>query len=170
MAESFRGWLKTILYADVLLCICSMLLEKTKYEKYMRFLSGFLILTCLIQPLLALSDVQSYLYAAWLMSSMKSELAVIRDSDSYEELEEGLLNDYEAALKKQIVRIGDHCHIQIDEIEISWDSAEKKITALSITGQRADNEETIPDILKLQESLAQLYQLEQENIKLDLEL
>ena len=41
--EYIKSWLKTILYMNVLLLICDNLMQKTAYEKYYRFFSGFLL-------------------------------------------------------------------------------------------------------------------------------
>ena len=50
--EYIKSWLKTILYMNVLLLICDNLMQKTAYEKYYRFFSGFLVVVCLLKPVI----------------------------------------------------------------------------------------------------------------------
>ncbi len=63
--EYIKSWLKTILYMNVLLLICDNLMQKTAYEKYYRFFSGFLLVVCLLKPVIDFqeqSSISRYLF------------------------------------------------------------------------------------------------------------
>ena len=58
--EYIKSWLKTILYMNVLLLICDNLMQKTAYEKYYRFFSGFLLVVCLLKPVIDFAGTEQY--------------------------------------------------------------------------------------------------------------
>lgn len=56
--EYIKSWLKIILYMNILLLLCDNLMQKTAYEKYYRFFSGFLLVLCLLKQACHLTPLQ----------------------------------------------------------------------------------------------------------------
>lgn len=56
--EYIKSWLKIILYMNILLLLCDNLMQKTAYEKYYRFFSGFLLVLCLLKPVIDFSGTE----------------------------------------------------------------------------------------------------------------
>ena len=71
--EYIKSWLKTILYMNVLLLICDNLMQKTAYEKYYRFFSGFLLVVCLLKPVIDFAGTEQYFQVSFLQEEWKNE-------------------------------------------------------------------------------------------------
>lgn len=166
MSSYIREWLKTILYLDVLLCVCSILLEKTKYESYMKYFSGFLILSCLIQPIIHLTNIENYLDTFWLRSSLSFELNAIRDSD-LAVMENDLFRDYENIMEKQIVRMGEACGIEVENVRVRFSESGESIEELIISIDEDEYTLNDPKITELLDTLAQFYQVDINNIRFE---
>ena len=166
--EYIKGWLKGILYVNVLLMLCESLLAKTKYEKYFRFFSGFLLMLCLIRPLLDLTSAGSILDASFFRSTLESEL---RLSEEYEQLQGGrsdFRNAYEEAVKKQITELGEEYDLEIEQISLIWNRENTSVTALSIDCQKKENADAISRISDFREALIQVYPVEKGNINIEM--
>ena len=64
--EYIKSWLKTILYMNILLLICDNLRQTTAYEKYYRFFSGFLLVVCLLKPVIDFTGTEQYFQVSFL--------------------------------------------------------------------------------------------------------
>ena len=71
--EYIKSWLKIILYMNILLLLCDNLMQKTAYEKYYRFFSGFLLVLCLLKPVIDFAGTEPYFYASFLQKEWQSE-------------------------------------------------------------------------------------------------
>ena len=79
--EYLKDWLKTILYMNVLLLVCDSLIRNTKYENYLRFFSGFLMMLCLVKPLIDVAGAGQYMDASYILNQMKNEWHIIEESE-----------------------------------------------------------------------------------------
>ena len=156
--EYIKSWLKIILYMNILLLLCDNLMQKTAYEKYYRFFSGFLLVLCLLKPVIDFAGTEPYFYASFLQK------------------------ECETAYKKQIEEVAEQYGISVKKVTFRWDSAKEHIRKLEIEGslKTLQNEkykksekqigsvqtETVEKIKKI---MMQLYNLKKSDIQIEVE-
>ena len=100
--EYIKSWLKTILYMNVLLLICDNLMQKTAYEKYYRFFSGFLLVVCLLKPVIDFAGTEQYFQVSFLQEEWKNERNLLGNVKEFQDMQDVLKKEYETAYKNQI--------------------------------------------------------------------
>ena len=100
--EYIKSWLKTILYINVLLLICDNLMQKTAYEKYYRFFSGFLLVVCLLKPVIDFAGTEQYFQVSFLQEEWKNERNLLGNVKEFQDMQDVLKKEYETAHLKQI--------------------------------------------------------------------
>jgi len=154
--EYIKSWLKTILYMNVLLLICDNLMQKTAYEKYYRFFSGFLLVVCLLKPVIDFAGTEQYFQVSFLQEEWK--------------------NEYETAYKNQIEEIAKKKNIQVKKITFWWDNKKEHLKQIEIRGillkgsdstlHTTDNPSHVESLKKI---LMQLYDLEESDVFVEVE-
>ena len=132
--EYIKSWLKIILYMNILLLLCDNLMQKTAYEKYYRFFSGFLLVLCLLKPVIDFSGTEPYFYASFLQKEWQSERNRMKYSKELSEVEAVVQKECEAAYKKQIEEVAEQYGISVKKVTFRWDSAKEHIRKLEIEG------------------------------------
>lgn len=174
--EYIKNWLKTILYMNILLLICDNLMQKTAYEKYYRFFSGFLLVLCLGKPVMDLVGAQQYFQTSFLQEQWNMERNLLKNSKEIEKMKEAVTKEQERAYKNQIKELAVSYGIKINDIAFAWNQAEEKIKRIKIRGtlQNGKKEEAgkvdTDEIQKLKKVLMQLYELDESDICIDIEV
>lgn len=167
MSDSIRNWLKTVLYLDILLGICGILLENSRFEKYMRYFTGFIMLACLLSPLIEFAGIQRYLDASWFRSSFSQELEGLKSNDMAD-ARNVLKKEYQEMLEKQIMNLGHSCGISVKKVKTKIDETGKEIEKLDILVEERENEETDQekktDMNQFRNTLAGMYKIDDEKI------
>lgn len=171
--EYIKSWLKTILYMNVLLLICDNLMQKTAYEKYYRFFSGFLLVLCLLKPVIDFAGTEAYFHASVLQEQWKNEQKLLMNSKELGNLEASVRRESEAAYKNQIRELADNAGIQESRITVRWDGAREKIKKIELrgiwakeAGKEAENSEKKE---KLKKVIGELYDLKESDICIEVE-
>ena len=167
--DYLKGWLKTILYMNVLLLVCDSLIRKTKYEKYLRFFSGFLMMLCLIQPLIDLTGAGTYMDASYIQTALKNELSLVGENDDLQAIKREVQEEYDAAIKNQICQTAENYRIEVTKINIRWNSKGDTMKKIDITGKNLENTQEGAQINAFRETLIQFYQLEDSNINIEIQ-
>lgn len=173
--EYIKTWLKTILYMNILLLICDNFMQKTAYEKYYRFFSGFLLVLCLLKPVIDLAGTEKYFQASFLQEEWKSERNLLRNAQELKGIENVIKKEKEISYKSQIEELADTYGLQIEKTEFRWDTTGEKIKEIKIRAgwkkkekEQQKNQTSFTQIQKLKEILAQLYELKEENICIEI--
>ena len=125
---------------NILLLICDNLMQKTVYEKYYRFFSGFLLVLCLLKPVIDFAGTESYFHASFLQEQWKSERNLLKSSDELQDMEAVIKKESEAAYTAQIKEIADNYGIEVKDVRFRWDSAGEKIKKIEVRGRRKEVE------------------------------
>lgn len=166
--EYVKSWLKTILYMNIFLLVCDNLLQKTAYEKYYRFFSGFLLVLCLLKPAIDFMGTEPYFHTFFLQEQWESERNFLRNSKELRDLEEAVRKESETACKNQIRELADSSGVQESEISLRWDSAGENIKKIEIRGNLKKGEDFV-EIEKLKKVICQLYNLKESDICIEVE-
>ena len=151
MGDSIKNYMKTILYADVLVCILNSFMERTRYEGYVRFFSGFLLLTCLLQPLLHIAAWADHPDAAGIMDFLAGGVWQAEDSDWPDKTEE-MRDQYRKHLEEQIMKAGDAYGLEIRRVTVQLEEESQRIRTLTLEISGEENQgnakmETFTEIL-----------------------
>lgn len=166
--EYIKSWLRTILYMNILLLICDNLMQKTAYEKYYRFFSGFLLVLCLLKPVIDLAGTDPYFHASFLQEQWENERRFLRNSKELSDLEENVRKESETACKNQIKELAEHTGIQKSEITVRWDNRGENIRKIEIRGELKKGEDFI-EREKLKKVISQIYNLKESDIRIEVE-
>lgn len=169
MMSYLKEWLKTILYMNVLLLICDSLIRKTRYEKYLRFFSGFLMMLCLAKPLIDLADAGDYMDAAYIRTELKNELNLVGNNDDFKDIKKEIHKEYETAIEKQICDLAKSFLIDITDIHIRWNTQGDSMKKLDLKGRKMEEKEGLVQINSFRETLIQFYNLEDSNINIEMQ-
>lgn len=174
--EYIKSWLKTILYMNVFLLICDNLIQKTAYEKYYRFFSGFLLVLCLLKPVIDFAGMGQYFHVSFLQEEWKNEQNLLENVKEFREMKDVIKKDYEIAYENQIEEVAKKNKIQIKNVSFQWDSKKEHLKQIKIRGillKGSSKMERDEDILsyteKLKKILMQLYDLEKSDICIEVE-
>lgn len=167
--DYIKEWLKTILYMNVLLLICSGLIQKTKYESYFRFFSGFLLLLCLVKPLIDIAGADRYMDASFLQNQLKNQWKIIEQSQDLRKMEKEVQEEYEQASQKQIKELATSCNLVMKDVEVKWKNNTNTIQSIEIEVKESEEEGKTPRIHKFREALEAVYALEEQNIEIVVE-
>lgn len=171
--DYIKSWLKTIVYMNILLLICDNLMQKTAYEKYYRFFSGFLLVLCLLKPVIDFMGTEPYFHASFLQEQWRSERNLLRNSEEFHDLEESVRKESETAYKNQIKELADHMGIEQREIAIQWDSGGESIRKIEIMGRvkkgKTEKKEDFTGEEKLKKVISQLYNVKESDIRIEVE-
>lgn len=162
--EYLKEWLKTILYMNVLLLIFDSLVQTTKYEKYFRFFSGFLMMLCLLKPLVDLSGARDYMDASYIQNELKNELHLIGKSEDLKGMEKEIREEYDRAIENQIAEMAAACNIEITDLRIRWEEETNQMKKLEIEGKENGENNNSPKLHSFRETLMQFYNLDSRNI------
>lgn len=174
--EYIKNWLKTILYMNILLLICDNLMQKTAYEKYYRFFSGFLLVLCLGKPVMDLVGAQQYFQTSFLQEQWNMERNLLKNSKEIEKMKEAVTKEQERAYKNQIRELAVSYGIKIKDVAFAWNRAEEKLKRIKIRGTLQDGNKKnagkadTDEIQKLKKVLMQLYELDESDICIDVEV
>ncbi|MBR0409974.1 MAG: stage III sporulation protein AF [Eubacterium sp.] len=163
MADYFRSWIKMVLYLDILLCILSILLERSGFEKYVRLFTGFLMLFCLILPLIRLAGMQDIFDAAYLRSSISCELRSLEENQM-DRGKDRLIQEYENMIMGQIKTMGQSAGLDIHNTRLELSESDGRIRDLYLTIHADHSPEEETKIDSFRNDLSVLYQLEPEHI------
>lgn len=170
--EYIKSWLKTILYMNVLLLICDNFMQKTAYEKYYRFFSGFLLVLCLLKPVIDLMGTGQYLDVSFLREEWKSERNLLENADEFRDMKDVIKEEYEAAYKNQIEEIAKKNNIQIKNVTFRWDSRKEHLKKMQMSGiliGRTGAPDSTSQVKNLKKILMQLYDIEESDIRIEVE-
>lgn len=174
--EYIKSWLKTILYMNVLLLVCDNLMQKTAYEKYYRFFSGFLLVVCLLKPAIDLAGTEQYFRVSFLQEEWKSERNLVKNVKEFRDMKDVLKKEYEAAYKNQIEEIAKKNNIQVKNVTFGWDNKKEQVKQIQLQGillKRSEEQNITTDnpshIENLKKILMQLYDLEESDIRIEVE-
>lgn len=174
--EYIKSWLKTILYMNILLLLCDNLMQKTAYEKYYRFFSGFLLVLCLGKPVIDFVGAQQYFQTSFLQEQWKVERNLLKNSKEIEGMKEVVREEQEKTYTNRIKELAVPYGIKINTVTFSWSNAEEKIKKIKISGtfqneNKKESGKVNPDeIQKLKKVLMQLYELDESDISIDIEV
>lgn len=166
--DYLKEWLKTILYMNVLLLVCDSFVQKTKYESYLRFFSGFLMMLCLVKPLIDFAGAGQYMDASYIINQLKNEWNIIEQSEDLRKMEKEIQEEYEQTIQKQVVELGASFSIQVTEVRVRWENDNDAIKNLRIHGCESEDGKT-PQIHRFREALMELYHLESSEIVLNID-
>ena len=166
--DYLKEWLKTILYMNVFLLIFDSLVQTTKYEKYFRFFSGFLMMLCLVKPLVDLSGAAGYMDAAFIQNQLKNELHLIGKSEELKGMRGEIQKIYDQAVENQIIDLASSCEIAVTEVKIQWQRDSDQMEKLELEGKVSEGDDSSPKMHSLREMLMQYYHLDYENIIIDI--
>lgn len=173
--EYIKTWLKTILYMNILLLICDNLMQKTAYEKYYRFFSGFLLVLCLLKPVIDLAGTEKYFQASFLQEEWKSEQNLLKNAEELRGIEGVIKKEKEVSYKSQIEELADQYGLQIEKAEFRWDTSGEKIKEIKIKAGWQEKEKEQPkkqnsftQIQKLKQILIKLYELEEDDVSIEM--
>ena len=130
--EYIKSWLKTILYMNVLLLICDNLMQKTAYEKYYRFFSGFLLVVCLLKPVIDFAGAEQCFQVSFLQEEWKNERNLLGNVKEFQDMQDVLKKEYETAYKNQIEEIAKKKNIQVKKITFWWDNKKDHLNQTEI--------------------------------------
>ena len=174
--EYIKSWLKTILYMNVLLLICDNLMQKTAYEKYYRFFSGFLLVVCLLKPVIDFAGTEQYFQVSFLQEEWKNERNLLGNVKEFQDMQDVLKKEYETAYKNQIEEIAKKKNIQVKKITFWWDNKKEHLKQIEIRGillkgsdstlHTTDNHSHVESLKKI---LMQLYDLEESDVFVEVE-
>ena len=170
--EYIKSWLKTILYMNVLLLICDNFMQKTAYEIYYRFFSGFLRVLCLLKPVIDLMGTGQYLDVSFLREEWKSERNLLENADEFRDMKDVIKKEYETAYKNQIEEIAKKNNIQIKNVTFRWDSRKEHLKQMQMSGiliRRTGASDSTTQVEKLKKILMQLYDIEESDIRIEVE-
>ncbi|MCI5502890.1 MAG: stage III sporulation protein AF [Anaerobutyricum sp.] len=167
--EYLKEWLKTILYMNVLLLIFDSLVQTTKYEKYFRFFSGFLMMLCLLKPLVDLSGANGYMDASYIQNELKNELRLIGKSEDLKGMKKEIREEYDRAIENQISEMAAACNIEIKDVKIQWEEETNQMKKLRIKGKSSGENEKSPNLHSFRETLKQFYNLDSENLIIEIQ-
>ncbi|MDD7209458.1 MAG: stage III sporulation protein AF [Lachnospiraceae bacterium] len=166
--EYIKEWLKTILYMNIFLLICDNLMKKTAYEKYYRFFSGFLLMICLMKPVIDLSGAGGLLNASFLKNEFSNELKLIEQTDDLKDVKRTIEEEYTLSYQKQIREIARQYHIEPEKITVKWNPDHKSVNKIEIEGREEEKSNSPPEISSLKETLTKFYGIRQEKIKIEI--
>lgn len=169
MAEYLKEWMKTILYMNVLLLIMDSLLQKTRYENYFRFFSGFLLMLCLMKPLIDLAGAERFMDASYIQNQLQNQWEVIARAGELQQMEEDIREEYDRAIQRQISDLAASFFIAVTEVKVEWEKEGKTMKSLKIEGKRQqDTSEKKPQEDDFKETLAQYYRLDSSAISMEM--
>ena len=119
---------------NILWLLCDNLMQKTAYEKYYRFFSGFLLVLCLLKPVIDFAGTEPYFYASFLQKEWQSERNRMKYSKELSEVEAVVQKECEAAYKKQIEEVAEQYGISVKKVTFRWDISKEHIRKLEIEG------------------------------------
>lgn len=105
--DAVYGWVKHIIYYVIFLSIVSSLLADTKYEKYVRFFAGMVLILLVAGPLVNGLGIEEQLASAFAQLSFKQEAADLdRNLLGMEERRrEQIMAKYEEAVEEDVARM-----------------------------------------------------------------
>lgn len=167
--EYLKDWMKTILYMNVLLLLCDSFVQKTKYESYFRFFSGFLMMLCLIKPLIDFAGAGQYMDASYIINQFKNEWRIIEQSEDLQTMKQDIQEEYAQTIQKQVTELGASFFIQVEDVRVGWEKDGDAVKSLRVDGCESEEMEKTPQIHAFREALAELYNLEDADITLIIE-
>ena len=170
--EYIKSWLKTILYMNVLLLICDNLMQKTAYEKYYRFFSGFLLVVCLLKPVIDFAGTEQYFQVSFLQEEWKNERNLLGNVKEFQDMQDVLKKEYETAYKNQIEEIAKKIKNRLYKMESQKEHLKQiEIRGILLKGSDStlhttDNPSHVESLKKI---LMQLYDLEESDVFVEVE-
>ena len=149
---------------NILLMICDNLMQKTVYEKYYRFFSGFLLVLCLLKPVIDIVGTESYFHVSFLQQEWKNEWSLLKNAKELDGVEEVVRQERETAYRTQIKEIANKYGMQVKEIIFRWDNEGEKLKKIKIDGSMSKEQSR-----KIKKILMQLYELEESDICIEVE-
>ena len=148
--EYLKEWLKTILYMNVLLLVCDGFVKNTKYESYLKFFSGFLMMLCLLKPVIDIAGAGKYMDASYIINQMKNEWEVIAGSGDLRDMKDDIQKEYDDAIEEQVT-----------DVRVRWENDASAVRELSVEGEETDG---TPQIHEFREALEEFYHLDDDRI------
>ena len=162
--DYLKDWLKTILYMNVLLLVCDTFIRNTKYESYLRFFSGFLMMLCLIKPLIDFAGAGQYMDASYILNQLKNEWQVIEQSEDLRKMKKDIQEEYEQTIQKQVTELAASFFIEVTNVRVRFETGGDAIRRLEVEGKESQEEGETPQIHEFREALMEVYNLESRNI------
>ena len=159
--EYLKEWLKTILYMNVLLLVCDGFVKNTKYESYLKFFSGFLMMLCLLKPVIDIAGAGKYMDASYIINQMKNEWEVIAGSGDLRDMKDDIQKEYDDAIEEQVTDLGTAYHIVVTDVRVRWENDASAVRELSVEGEETDG---TPQIHEFREALEEFYHLDDDRI------
>lgn len=164
-----KEWLETILYMNVFLLIIDSLVKTTKYEKYFHFFSGFLLMLCLIKPLVDFSFADGFMDASFLQNELKNEWQLIGNSEDFKEMKDDIRQTYADAVENQICEIAASYDISVTEVQIRWKGDSEEMNILKIEGESLKESGHSPRVSSLRDDLVEFYHLDADHINIEIQ-
>ncbi len=152
----------------MLVTLCQGLIKNTKYEKYIRFFTGFLIMLSLLKPLIDFSQNKDALDAAFIKNVFQNELAVIEGNEELNEMKQNIKEEYEIAYENQIAAFADHLGLTVTDIKIRRKGDEAALEECQIRVKDTGEDSLKSKMESLKRKLKEVYNLEQDNIDIDI--
>lgn len=152
----------------MLVTLCQGLIKNTKYEKYIRFFTGFLIMLSLLKPLIDFSQNKDALDAAFIKNVFQNELAVIEGNEELNEMKQNIKEEYEIAYENQIAAFADHMGLTVTDIKIRRKGDEAALEECRIRVKDTGEDSLKSKMESLKRKLKEVYNLEQDNIDIDI--
>lgn len=154
---------------NVLLLIFDSLVQTTKYEKYFRFFSGFLMMLCLLKPLVDLSGANRYMDAAFIQNQLKNELRLIGKSEDLKGMKKEVREEYDRVIENQISEMAKAYNIEIKDVKIRWEEETNQMEELKIKGKEVEEDGKTMQLSSFREALMQFYNLDSENTMIEIQ-
>lgn len=145
------------------------LIKNTKYEKYIKFFTSFLIMLSLLKPVIDFGQNKDTLDAAFLKNVFQNELSVISGSKELSEMNKNILEEYDIAYKNQIKLFAGNAGLTVLSIEITWNESETALKGCKIVVEKMQDTAVNSKIEYLKRKLKEVYNLEQDNIDISIE-
>ncbi len=150
---------------NVLLLVCDSFVKNTKYESYLKFFSGFLMMLCLLKPVIDLAGAGKYMDASYIVNQLKNEWDIIARSEDLQDMKQGIQEEYDAAIEEQVTDLGETYAIRVTGVRVRWEEDGSAMRELEVKGEEAAHSEgDTPQIHDFREALKEFYHLDTSQI------
>ena len=157
-----KSWVKGFLILYLLLTVFQNMAASEKYEKYLKFFSGILLITYVITPLLQFSGQGQALADVLRNGSIWQQLESIRQESEYFEYRQSqtVLEQYEQAISKEVEALLQEHGLRVGKVKALLDE-EYQLQEIQISVEENLESVFIEDVAEL---LQRQYQLKRKQI------
>lgn len=122
----------------------------------------------LLKPLIDFSQNKDALDAAFIKNVFQNELAVIEGNEELNEMKQNIKEEYEIAYENQIAAFADHLGLTVTDIKIRRKGDEAALEECQIRVKDTGEDSLKSKMESLKRKLKEVYNLEQDNIDIDI--